>query len=151
MPKLKAPPYSKTFCTQPGQLPLAWLYIGPFAWNAKKHPMYTKNQAVVLPPSEKAEDFNWTFLAGKIVLVNCCGETDKSYRKEIAIELFLAGAKHVRFFLPQLEVIGLDYPDFNGDDEREAREAKKHISFQQAQESYYLSNDGSEFEGLVKR
>ena len=150
MANKKAPPYSKTFLLPENYLPLAWLYCGPFSWEGKNHPLFSKQQAVVLPPGDDPQDYFWDFLKGCIVFGIVKGQTDKLYRKSIARELIYAGAIHVRFILPERKLIGLNYPDFYGDIEREEREGEKYLEIEQKQDAYYLTRECSEFDPLLK-
>ena len=121
--KRNNPPFARQFFVRDGQLPLAWLYVGWFAWeDAKKHPEFTINQRVVLPDMHPPENYKWEFINGCIVFGVICGNIDKDYRYAIARELLGAGAVHVRFILPTGE-----------------------------HDSYYLSEDGEEFKIMLSR
>lgn len=91
-------PYSKQFIQTDPELPLAWLYFGPNAWDAKKD---INNRTVILPPHESPALYDWRFLRGQIIAAYALGQTEDKYRRHIAYELLKAGADSVHMFQPE--------------------------------------------------
>jgi hypothetical protein len=149
MKRRKAPPLARSFILPEGKIKLAWLYCGPFAWDGKNCPGYSKQQTLILPPGDDPALYDWKFINGAIVFCMASGTTEKTYRKSIATELFIAGAVHVRFLLPPVEVMGINCPDFNGDTERERRERINYLELEYPQDAYFLSHDRAELKGLL--
>ena len=107
----KAPPFAKQFYQLNEKCPLAWVYLGPFAWEGRKKTGRTVQQSVVLPPGDDPEHYTWDFLRGQVVFALCQGNTLKDYRQRLAAEVLNAGAVHVRFFMPDSIIEGLESPE----------------------------------------
>jgi hypothetical protein len=93
----KLAPYAKQFIQHDPELPLAWLYFGPAAWDGRKE---LNSRSVILPPHENPAHYDWRILKDQIVIAHAMGNTDTKHRKRLAIELLLAGVKQIEMILP---------------------------------------------------
>ncbi|MGZ8915350.1 MAG: hypothetical protein ACXW1Z_19860 [Methylobacter sp.] len=91
-------PYAKQFIQTDPELPLAWLYFGPNAWDAKKD---ITNRTIILPPHESPSLYDWRILRGQIVAAYALGQTDDRYRRLLAYEILMAGAEEIHIFQPE--------------------------------------------------
>ena len=96
----KALPFAKNYRVSDPNLPLAFLYFGPNAWSAKKD-MGITDRAIILPPYEAPQDYDWRFLRDQIVVAKALGVTEEKYRRRLAYEILKAGAERVHMFLPK--------------------------------------------------
>lgn len=94
----RAVPYARAFVQHDPDCPLAWLYFGPFAWDGKKD---LNGRTLILPPHEPPQNYDWRVLKGQWVMAHALGDTEPVYRRRLAYELLLSGAKMVNVFLPE--------------------------------------------------
>lgn len=112
----KLPAYAKALIKD--ESGISFLYFGSKSWTASK---CLGSCAVILPPNDPPQDFNWSFFAGQVVIGIEKGDSEKEYRRRLAGEILIAGAVQVDIFLDKetakiedrgysVKINGVDFP-----------------------------------------
>jgi hypothetical protein len=98
-------PYAKQFVQHDPELPLAWVYFGPNAWDAREE---INSRSIILPPYENPSYYDWRILKNQIVIGQAKGNTEQEYRHILALEILEAGAEQILIIMPrQLVEVGI--------------------------------------------